>query len=156
MARAIIGGIVGYLVMAVSLFVAFTVAYLIMKADGAFKPGVYEVSTTWLITSFVVGLVCAIIGGLVCALIARPGSKAPMVLAVVVLVLGLLMAVPHMMSEEEETPAVREGDVSVLEAMQVAEPPLISLLLNPVLGAVGIVIGAKLRGGGKAGAAPAA
>ncbi len=152
MARAIIGGIVGYLIMAVIVMGVFTVAYQVMGADGAFKPGVWEVSTAWLVMSFAVGLGAAVLGGLVCALIAKPGSKASMVLAVVVLLLGAAESVYGFMGRDE-APVAREGEVSLRDAMTRAEPPTVSLLLNPVIGAAGILIGARLRGGGRSPAA---
>lgn len=44
MFRPIAAVILGYLAMFVMVFGSFTVAYLLMGADNAFKPGVYEPS----------------------------------------------------------------------------------------------------------------
>ena len=91
MLRTVLAVIAGYLVMFVCVFVSFTAAYLLMGADGAFLPGSYEVSLTWLAASFVLGLLAALVGGIVCAKIA-PAGRAPDVLAVLVLVLALASA----------------------------------------------------------------
>jgi hypothetical protein len=52
MGRAIGGMVLGYVVMAAIIFVAFTAAYAAMGADGAFKPGTtrsrrYGWSSAW-------------------------------------------------------------------------------------------------------------
>lgn len=146
MLRAIGAVVLGYIVMVVVVFATFTGAYFAMGADGAFKPGSYDVSGLWLVASFVLGIVAAVAGGFVAAAIAR-GGKAPMVLAGIVLVLGLLSAIPVLMSDEP--PAVREGTVGNIEAMQNARQPGWVALLNPFVGALGVVIGARLKGGAK-------
>ena len=74
-----------------------------------------------------------------------------MVLAIIVLVLGLAMAVPVFTAED---PGPRSGDLSNLEAMSKAMTPVWFALVNPVIGAVGVMVGASLRGGKKT-AAPA-
>ena len=103
MLRAVGGVILGYLTMFVFIFVSFTVAYLAMGTEKAFKADSYEVSTLWLISTFGLGLVAAILGGLVCVIIAR-GSTAVLVLAGLVFVFGVLSALPVIMGSEEETP----------------------------------------------------
>ena len=142
MGRVIGGVVVGYLVMFAIVFVTFSIAFVSMGTDKAFKPGSYDVSGLWIAVSFVLGLVAAIVGGLVCALIA-PGTKAPVALAALVLVLGLLMAVPVLTAKTE--PKVRTGKVGNMEAMQNAAQPAWIALLNPVVGAVGALAGAQLR-----------
>jgi hypothetical protein len=144
MLRAIVGVILGYLIMAVLVFATFSMAYLAMGADGAFQPGSYEVTTLWLVTSFVLGLLAAVVGGAVCAFLGR-GGKAPVVLAALVVALGLLMALPAVMAADSGQPKVREGNVPNLEAMQSARQPAWVALVNPFLGAAGVLLGARLR-----------
>lgn len=74
---------------------------------------------------------------------------APMVLAAIVLVLGLAMAIPQLTQSDEAKPGPRTGDVSNLEAMKDAQSPPWIAIANPLIGAVGIIIGAKLRGSRK-------
>jgi hypothetical protein len=142
MARSIIAVIVSYILMFVFTFLAFTCMYLMLGADGAFKPGTYDASTLWLAISFGGYLVIAIIGGLICALIAK-GGRAPVALAIVVLVLGLLLAIPSIMKAKPDM--VRIGSVSNMQAMQRAKQPIWVPLLFPFIVAAGVLIGGKLK-----------
>jgi hypothetical protein len=143
MLRAVLGVILGYLTMAVLVFVLFTAAYFAMGADGAFQPGSYDVSTLWLGVSIVLGFVAAVVGGIVCAAISRL-PKPPLVLAVVVLVLGILSAIPVLTTSPGDQ-EIRPGDVSNMDAMMKARQPVWTAFLNPVIGVVGVLTGARLR-----------
>jgi hypothetical protein len=142
----IIGSVVaGYVTMFVLVFVLFSVAYMVLGASGAFKEGSWDVSFAWLLSSIVVGLVAAIAGGWVCGAIAKD-AKGPNALAVVVLLIGLLMALSVLLGSAEVATAVRSDTVGMFDAMQNAKQPSWIALLNPLLGAVGVMIGAKLKG----------
>ena len=136
------GVIVGYLVMFAFVFVTFTVAFLLMGTERAFKPGSYDVSGLWIGVSFILALAAAILGGLVCAWIARD-TKALVGLAGLVLVLGFLMALPVLTAKAE--PKARSGAVGNMEAMQNAAQPAWIALLNPLVGAGGALVGGRLR-----------
>ena len=144
MYRSIAAVVVGYLVMFLLVFTLFTAAYLAMGTEAAFTPGTYEVSTLWVVISFVLGLVAALVGGYVCAAIARRG-KAPLALAALVLGLGLLFAIPMLTAPKASAP--RAGGVPNLEAMRNARTPGWVALLNPFVGAVGVLLGARLKRG---------
>ncbi len=131
--------------MFVLVFVSFSVAYLAMGVDNAFRAGSYEVSGLWIVVSIVLGLVAAAIGGFVCAAIAKAGN-APKALAVVVVVLGLIFAVPVFTRSDEAAPPARTENVGPVEAMQHAQQPPWIALLNPLLGAVGVLVGAGVYG----------
>ena len=143
MVRAILSVIVGYIVVFVVVFAAFTVIFLAMGPDRAFQPGTYQVSTMWIVIGIGVGLVAAILGGAVCALMARTATP-PKVLAAIALVLGLLLAVPVFMDAGATTPTTRPATVSNMEAMMNAREPKISAILDPFIGAVGVLIGAAM------------
>lgn len=142
MARAIVGVIVGYFVMMILVFLSFSGAYLVLGADGAFQPRSYEVSPLWIVLSIVLGLVAAVAGGYVCALISKL-PKPPLVLALVVVILGVLSAIPVMLDTADYAP--RTADVPNVEAMMFAKQPVWVVLWNPVIGAVGVLLGARLR-----------
>src|SRR6266705_4274871 len=144
MARSIIAVIVGYLVMFVLQVAAFMTIYTLVGADWSFKPASYQASTRWTVMQFAVVLVTAIIAGLICAVIAK-GGKAPLALAVVVLVLGLGMAAADTALKPADTHEVRVGNVSNMDAMNKARRPTWVMFLGPFIGAVGVVIGGKLR-----------
>jgi magnesium-transporting ATPase (P-type) len=143
MGRAIASIIVGYLLMAILVFISFSVAYLVMGPDTSFKPGSYDVSAAWIVTSIVLSIVAAVAGGYVCAVIAR-SVKPARILAVVVVVLGLAMAIPAL-TEGETAPGPRTAEVGTLEAAQYAQQPDWLTLLNPLLGALGVLLGAGLH-----------
>ena len=134
--------VAGYAVMALIVFVSFSLAFLALGAERTFQPGSYAVTTTWVVVSFVLGFVAAVAGGLVCGLIAR-ADTAPRVLAALVIVLGLAMAVPAVTSPP--APPTRGPAVSNTEAMMNAREPLWMALANPFLGAFGVLLGAHLR-----------
>ena len=144
MARSIVAVIVGYVAMFVLVFATFTCVFLLMGTDWSFKPGSFEASNRWIAMSLVANLIIGVIGGLVCALIAR-GGKAPMVLAIVVFGLGMLLAIPSLMAHQKNAGEVRAGNVSQMEAMQKANEPVWVPFTFPILGAVGVLIGGKLK-----------
>ena len=153
MGRAILGVIVGYIVMAGVVFGSFAAAWMVLGPDGTYKEGLWEVSTSWMIMMFAVGLVAAMIGGAVCATIAAKGSKAAMVLAGLVLVLGFVDAGFKLAAPREDRPTVRESGATMFEATQSSQEPTVMLLGNPVIGLVGVLIGARLVGRRSAAAA---
>lgn len=144
MVRAVLAVIASYIVMFLLLFACFTAAYLLLGVNHAFRPASYDVSHRWLALMFAVHFVAAAIAGLVCAAIAK-GGKAPLALAVVVLVMGILFAIPVLTAQRTAASMVRTGDVPNIEAMQRARMPPWAALLTPVVGVVGVLIGARLK-----------
>jgi len=68
-----------------------------------------------------------------------------LVLAAVVLVLGLALAFASTALRPADTHEKRAGNVPNMEAMSKARHPTWVVLLGPFIGAVGVVIGGKLR-----------
>lgn len=145
MARSIIAVIVGYVAMFVLVFATFTCVFLLMGTDWSFKPGSFEASNGWIAMSLVANLIIGVIGGLICALIAR-GGKAPTALAIVVFILGMLLAIPSVIAHQRNSGEVRMGNVSQMEAMQKANEPVWVPFTFPIVGAIGVLIGGKLKG----------
>jgi hypothetical protein len=144
MTKKILGVVAGYIAMAAFIFLTFTVLYLLLGADGSFEPGSYHVSTTWLVMSFILGLFAAILGGCVCVMITKD-KKVALWLAGLVLVLEIVFAFPALGESDEERNKVREGEVSNTEAMQNAKQPTLALILNPIIGAIGVIAGSRLK-----------
>jgi len=144
MAKAIVGVIVGYIVMFILQIAAFMTIYTLVGPNWSFKPASYQASTRWTVMQFVVIFVTAAIAGLVCAMIAR-GGKATLALAAVVLVLGLGLAVLGTALRPADTHEVRTGNVPNMEAMSKARHPLWVVFLGPVIAGVGVIIGGKLK-----------
>jgi magnesium-transporting ATPase (P-type) len=141
MLRSVLAVIGGYLLMFILQYAAFTTIYTVMGADWSFKPGSFHASTRWTAMQFAVVFVTAAIAGLVCAIIAK-GGKAPLVLAVVVLLLGLALAAAHVAFQPPDTNEMRTANTANIFR---ARHPAWVLFIGPVIGAVGVVIGGKLR-----------
>ena len=140
-----VGAIVlGYVVMLLAVIGIFRAAYPLAGVDFLFEPGTYEAARGWILLSFGIGLVAAMAGGAVCARIA-PATAAPIWLAAIVLVLGGLMAIPVVMNTDPTRGGVRPPNVTMSEAMAHARQPVWVALVNPLLGAVGVLIGAGPR-----------
>jgi hypothetical protein len=147
MVRIIGSVVVGYIVMFAAVFVLFSAAYLMLGAERSYQAGSWDVSPAWIVISVVVGLLAAIAGGYVCAMITK-GPKGPQILAIVVVVLGVLLALPVLFGAGDATgPMPRPDTVGLFEAMQYAKQPVWLAFLNPLLGAFGVVVGARLRKG---------
>ena len=144
MVRNILGVVLGYVAMFAFVFISFTVLYLILGADGSFESGTYEVSFVWIIISFILGLAAAVLGGYLCVLISK-NNKAVLVLAALVLIFGIAMAIPALGESADDVYEMRKNDVSNMEAMQNAKQPPVVLLLNPIIGALGVFAGSKLK-----------
>jgi len=144
MARSIIAVIVGYIVMFILQVAAFMTIYPMVGANWSFKPASYQASTRWTVMQFVVIGVTAIIAGLICAVIAK-GGKAPLALAALALVLGFGLGILGTALRPADTHEVRTGNVSNMEAMSKARHPVWVVFLGPVVAAVGVVIGGKLK-----------
>ena len=147
MLKAVLAVVAGYVVMALVVFSAFSLAYLLMGSDRAFRPGTYDVSPLWLVVSFVFSFIAAVVGGWVCAAIAKRRS-ASRGFAAVVFILGLILAVSVLMSSDAR-PQVRKGAVGNLAAMQNAGQPAWVAFMNAVIGPVGILLGARLKEGAR-------
>lgn len=143
--KAIAGVIVGYIVMFAGLFVMLSIVWSVVKADGAFMEAPsWEHSTTWVVASLVLGLVAAIIGGVACTLIAVKGSKAPIALAVFIVVMGAISAAVQLAKQNSDQPPPRTAQIGMFEAIQNAQVPMLLLIGNPIVGAIGALIGARL------------
>ena len=143
MARTIIGVIVGYVLMFILNLAAFVTLYAVLGPEQAFAPGLYLASTKWVAISFVILIITGIIAGLVCALIAK--GRGPLALAIVVVVLGLLLAIPAMMKTQVNSKLVRSGDVPSMQAAQLAYWPVWCPFTFPFISAAGVLIGGRLK-----------
>jgi hypothetical protein len=140
MGRTVGAIVLGYLTMFLIVFITLTGSFLTMGVDKVFLPGSYDVTGLWLAVMTVFSLVAAIVGGWVCAALGKRKS-AVTGLIVVVLVLGILSSVPALMATG--APAVRNGDVSNLQAMASGKEPAWFSLLLPVIGVAGVWIGSR-------------
>jgi hypothetical protein len=144
MLRSVLAVIVAYILLFILQVAAFTTIYTLMGADWSFKPASFHASTQWTAMQFMMILFTSIIAGLICAAIAK-GGRAPLALAAVVLVLGLGLAALSTVLRPPDTNEVRTGNVPNMVAMSKARHPAWVVFLGPFIGAVGVVIGGKLK-----------
>jgi hypothetical protein len=144
MGRAIVAVIVGYVAMFIISLICFVAAFVLTPADFQFVPGGFESTTTFIGIAIVITLVTAIIGGLICASIAR-GGKATLVLAIVVFVLGMLLAIPAVTKRNANLHLIRTADTTKMEVVNNGYWPVWVPFAFPVVGAIGVVVGGKLK-----------
>ena len=142
MLKSILAVIVGYIAMAIFAFTIYSCAYLGLGVERVFEPETYAVSTLWLVVMVVVTLLGGVFGGFICATLSKSKGTCQ-VFAGIVLALGLLVAI--LAAIKERPSAVRSGDVPNFQAMQMAQTPAWILFLNPVLGAAGVLLGARMK-----------
>lgn len=144
MVRSILAVVVSYITMFVLNFLAFVGLYTIVGPGQAFKPRLYLASNRWIAMAFAIVLVSGIIAALLCAAIAR-GRKSTLALAVIILAIGLMLAIPAVMKSRANAGMVRVGDVPAMEAAEKAYWPVWAPVTFPFVSAVGAVIGGKLK-----------
>ena len=147
MLRNILTVIAGYAIMFILVASCLTAAYFVMGADKAFKPGGYEITTTWLITMEAIGLIAAIIGGITCAKISKHSKGAVISLIVLGVVLGgVNIAMVAMKPTPSPEDSIRAEETSNWDAMMEAQNhmPVWVAALDPVVGFIGVMAGAML------------
>lgn len=137
------GAIAGYIVMAIFIIATFAAAFPILGIDRFFAPGTYEASTSWIVLSLVLGLTGAVLGGWVAGYIS-PKAHAVPTLAALVLVFGLFSA---QAAQNEDIPrgGPRGPNATMSDVMANARQPTWITFLNPLLGAVGVLIGGRRK-----------
>ena len=141
MLRSIVGVVVGYVVMFCVAFAAYTAAYFGLGADRAFEAGTYALSGIWIGLVIAITLISGLLGGLTCAAISK-SRTAGLVFALIVFVLGFVFELPNIM---KPAPVARAGDVSNLDAMGKAQPPVWLCLLNPFLAGAAVLMGTRMK-----------
>jgi hypothetical protein len=140
MARRVLAVAVGYITMFLLVFATFSAAYRGLGAERAFQPGTYVPTMTWNLLAIVLGFVAALAGGVVAVKVGGGAGPAKL-LAAVVFVLGIAFAIPQITSKQD--PGPRPGVVSNNDAMMKAQTPAWMALLNPLVGVLGVMAGAR-------------
>jgi hypothetical protein len=143
MIKVIGSAVAGYIVIFAAVFGLMSGAWFAVGVDGTFLPGVWDVTATWLVLMLAAAVIAAVLGGYVTALFGD--SRGPLGLMGIVFVLGIALALPDLLGPGMARPAVRPDVLPMFEAMQYGKQPAWVALLNPVLGAVGVLLGARLR-----------
>lgn len=141
--------VIGYLAIAVVVFGGLSLAYLALGPELAFRPRSFAVSPLWIAVNFAISFGAAVVGGRVARGIGR-SITAVHVLAALVLVLGLFLA----LIGAPETLGPRENTLGAMDAMRQAQTPLWIMVLTPIIGALGVLLGGGALG--RRGASPTA
>src|SRR6476646_5079559 len=137
MIRSILAMVAGYIVLSIFFFVAFIGVYSLLGVDFVFKPESYAVTPLWWVFSAVIGLVGSALAGYVCAAISK-SMRVCQIFAGVVFVILILFCIPKM---RDSTPRFRSGPVSTMDAMRMTQMPIWMHVVNPVLSALGVILG---------------
>jgi hypothetical protein len=146
MGKAIGSALAGYVVMFIAVFVLMTLSWYAVGAEGAFKPGIWEVTPLWNVLLVGAGLLAAWLGGFTTSRLSKD-KRAWQILIGIVLVLGIGMALPALTGNTPAAPLPRPEALPMFEAMQNGQQPAWVALLNPIIGAVGAWLGARRRAG---------
>lgn len=152
--RKALAVVAGYVVMAVFIMVTLTIAWSVLGPSFAFAEGTTEVTTGWMAVNLPLSFLGAALGGWAAALIGR-GPGAVKILAGLIFILGLGMAVAHVMvdprPEDREAAAAEHqpaAEMSGYEASSEAIQPTWYNFALPLIGVAGVFFGGGLRGGG--------
>ena len=137
--RNVGGAVLGWVVMAVCVTAPMIGLFALLGPDRVFRPGGLEPTPAWLAASIAIGLAAGVAGGAICAKVASDRRGVLMLIALVV-VLGVADALSQGTPPEVTAPEL----VGLLEALGSARPPAWISWLNPLLGAVGALVGAGI------------
>jgi hypothetical protein len=143
MLRPILGVIVSYAFLFLLWLALFFGAYVLLGPERVFQPDSYEVSTLWLVLTGAITFGGAIAAGYLCALIGT-SNRACQVLAFVVFLVAILLCIKAMRRDVGGL-HVRAGEVTNREAIELAVVPTWMHVINPVLGAAGVLLGSRMK-----------
>ncbi len=141
MLRPVLGVIVSYAALFFLWSALFFGAYALLGPERVFQPDSYEVSTVWLGLTGIITFFGAMAGGYLCACISR-SNRACQVLAFVVFLIAIFLCIKAMRRDVGGL-HIRAGEVTKWEAVDLAVVPTWMHVLNPVIGAAGILLGAR-------------
>jgi hypothetical protein len=144
MGRSIGSAVAGYLVVFATIFGAMTAAWFALGENGTFRPGVWELTNSWIVISSAVALGAGALGGLVTAKLARD-TRGLKILAGLIVVIGVLLALPILTGSHPQAPLPRATGLPMFQAMANGQPPAWLVLLNPLLSASAALLAGRRR-----------
>lgn len=140
--RLVVAVILGYIAAAVCIMLLFFVGTIALGLERVMKPSSYDATTLWIVVTAFFSLAAGIVGGFVAMKIGRR-SVAPLALAGVMLVFGI---VGSLTAPTPPGNGVRPATESLWQAAQKGREPVVTQILNPVLGVAGVFVGMRLVG----------
>jgi hypothetical protein len=155
--RSVLAVIAGYLIIVVFVIVTLTMVWALLGPSFAFQPGTTHVTLQWVGLNLSLSALAAIAGGYVAMWVSPDESMQSIkILAGLILGVGIIMAIPHIFTDPSVDQQLAEGVVvegmSALSAASEAVRPIWYNFLLPVIGAVGVFVGGRIRGNEAAGA----
>ena len=137
--------VAGYVAMVIVVVAGTAITWFALGPVGAFQEGSTVASTPWSVISCVFGLFAAMLGGIVAVAVGPPATRtSERVLACVVLVAGLSLAVYQMGQPPGSLPeGVSTAELTYFEAGNVASSPRWYNYSIPLIGAAGVLLGAR-------------
>jgi hypothetical protein len=146
MGRLILGIVGGYLVMTIWVMATISLAWMLVGADFAFRPGTTEVTAGWIAINIPLSFVGAYLGGSFARRLGRDrGQAAVGALAILVLVFGLVDAFIALFGDRSVEPMDTTDGISMMEASAAAIQPLWYKFVIPFVGVVGVLLGGRRR-----------
>ena len=139
--RNVGGAVLGWVVTAACVASLMALLRSVLGAEGSFRPGSPDVTPALALGSLAAGLPAAVVGGVVCAKVAAD-RRGEWMLVALVAVLGVANAL--YLHQAPVADGVLPEGVATMEAAGSAREPGWVSWLNPVVGVVGILLGARL------------
>ncbi len=145
MVRNVLAVIASYVFLALFVMIGLAVAFMAMGMDTAYQPGSYKVSMAWIVVMEATGLIASVLAGMLCVKISKQSLGAVKSFLIVVVVLGILNIVMTAMADERTAESlVRPEGVEFAEAVKNTYKPVWIAALDPIVGFIGISLGAML------------
>ena len=143
MIRPILGFVAGLVVMIVIVLVCFLTGPFVFGTDLMLEEGSYKASFFWNVCSAIIGIVASVAGGAVCQVIAR-NKRAAIALAILAFVGGIPAIVRGPDPEPPARPADVVGREAMIRSMSHRYEPMITRILNVIIGTGGVLLGSFL------------
>lgn len=144
MLRSILAVIATYFAMSILVLGAFMGMWFGLGPDRLLQPESFKGNMLITIAAPSITVIGGLFGGWMCAKIGR-GPKPVKVLAVVVFVLGMLMAIRTLQKPYPADP--RDPGMTVQQIMEVGREPTWLAIFNPIAGAGAVLIGGLVMAG---------
>ena len=144
MLKSILAIIVSYIVGNLVFFGIVTGCFFLLGVERVFQPDSYEVSSAWVALTLIVSFLGAMVAGYVCLWISH-SSRTCQVLALIVLMFASISCIVQLRRINPDAPNIRAGEVGYLDAMKLGVPPRWLPFVNPIVGCMGVLIGARMR-----------
>ena len=149
MGKRLAGIVAGYVTMMVMVCGLMTLGWVAVGAEGAFEPGVFVTTPLWHAISIAVAVVAAVVGGRIARRLG--GDRETVVgLAILVFVLGVAFAIPVVTADPALAMTPRPDGLAMMDAVNQAQQPAWVAIANPIIGALGAILGGGRRGAGTA------